>query len=121
MKRLPVVTLIVLALAATLILISRNFGRRLDRSPPGAQPGLQPIPPPAAGAGRAVSTGSAPGGAASPAAPSSAAATSSVAASRKVEGSPAGPPRKRAWDPQFPPGLRNAAEDRKSTRLNSSH
>src|SRR5713226_6514009 len=110
MKRLPVVALIVLALAAALILISRNFGRRLDRSAPGAQPGLPQIPPPATGTARAVSTGPAPRAAPSPAAPSSAAATSRVATAGQPIGSPAGPPRKRAWDPQFLPGLRNAAE-----------
>ncbi len=110
MKRLPFVALIVLALAAALLLISRNSGRRLDRSPPAAQPGLRQSSPSAAGTGRAGSNGSAAGGAASPAAPSSAAATSSIAASRQLKGLPAGPPRKRAWDPQFLPGLRNAAE-----------
>jgi len=105
MKRWPVVALILLALAAALILISRNFGRRLDRPAPGAQPGLPQIPPPAATTGRAVSTGPA-----GPATPFSAAATSRVGASGQPTGSPAGPPRKRAWDPQFLPGLRSAAE-----------
>src|SRR5258708_10185174 len=110
MKRLPVVALIVLARAAALVLISRNAAARLDRSPPGAQPGLRQSSPSAAGTGRAGSNGSAAGGAASPAAPSSAAPTSSIAASRQLKGLPAGPPRKRAWDPQFLPGLRNATE-----------
>src|SRR5260370_41506997 len=103
MKRLPVVALIVLALAAALILISRNFGRRLDRSAVGAQPGLQQIPPPAAGTGRPGSTGSAPRSAPRPAAPPSAAPTRRRARSPQPPGPPPRAPPKPPPEPHVPP------------------